>query len=364
MKGSCIYDFEDYGEYVYAAAYEGIMWQSPEGRNWRVILDYDYSKGNMWELETFQDMLYMAYANGELRASRVPDRGDRGILKYKAPDGIISMETDGLNLYFGTGGEAGAGFGSKTEGIASVYKYDGNEVTLISNADQFGGGVQVLYFLTPKAPEVTTNEATAVTPTGAKLNGELTSLGTAKTVNVSFQWREKSEDYSNETTPKLMDATGAFSFDLSGLKQGTLYYFRAKVVGDGTTYGEEKGIITPRENPSCFIATAAYGSALQPSVKILQEFRDKYLMPHRLGRIIVDIYSRYSPSMAEIVAKNKILKVVIRACLLPLVAFSYSTLHLGPAFTALLLVLIFIVSISLFLLKKGSRKQEKRNKMI
>lgn len=357
--GSCIYDFEDYGEYVYASGYEGVMWQSPDGINWRIVLDYDYYKGNMWELETFQDFLYMAYANGELRASNVPDRGT---LIYKAPDGIISMKTDGVNLYFGTGGEAGARYGSKTEGIANVYRYDGNEVTLISDEDKFGGGVQVLYFLTPKVPAVTTNDATVITTTGAKLNGDLTSLGTATTVRVSFQWGVTSGVYPNETTPKLMNTTGAFSFELSGLNQGSIYYFRAKAVGDGTTYGGEKGFITPLAKPECFIATAAYGSALQPFVKILQEFKDKYLMSHKFGRVMVDIYYRYSPSIAEIIAKNKILKAVVRACLLPLVAFSYSILHLGPAFTALLLVSIFMVSIFLFLflLKRVVKSGEKK----
>jgi len=62
---------------------------------------------------------------------------------YAAPDGITAMETDGQNLYLGTGGEAGYNY--ETQGIANIYKYDGDSAELISNYDQFGAGVQVLY---------------------------------------------------------------------------------------------------------------------------------------------------------------------------------------------------------------------------
>jgi 3D (Asp-Asp-Asp) domain-containing protein len=144
--GSCIYDFEDYGDYVYAAAYVGRMWRSTDGvlSFWDLAPGFGYYDGNIWELETFQGSLYMAYANGELRVSNIPDRG---AVKYTAPDGIISMESDGINLYFGTGGEAGALYGSETDGIANIYRYDGISVTRISHSDEFGGGVQVLYHI-------------------------------------------------------------------------------------------------------------------------------------------------------------------------------------------------------------------------
>ena len=139
--GSCIWDYEDYGDNVYASAYCGRMWQSSNAMTWSVLLDYYLpdTYPDMWELETFQGSLYMSYDNGELRASSVPDRGT---LVYTAPDAIISMTTDGDNLYFGTGGEAG--YWGWTEGIAGVYMYDGTDVELISGVDEMVTGVQVL----------------------------------------------------------------------------------------------------------------------------------------------------------------------------------------------------------------------------
>jgi len=142
--GSCIYDYQDYGDYVYASAYVGRLWRSTDAIVWSVVLDY--YDGNMWELEEFQSKLYMSYHNGELRA--YDGTGDlRGDLVYTAPDGIISMTTDSRYLYFGTGGEAGSLYDSETWGTASVYRWDGDEETLISDEDEMVTGVQVLYTL-------------------------------------------------------------------------------------------------------------------------------------------------------------------------------------------------------------------------
>lgn len=139
--GSCIYDYEEYGNYVYAAAYHGRLWRSSDGMNWGLAPGCEsYYDGNMWELERFGDLLYMSYDNGQLWRS---DGSGRGTCVYTAPDGIIAMETDGQNLYLGTGGEAG--YYGETGGTANIYKYDGTNVELISDYDQFGAGVQVLY---------------------------------------------------------------------------------------------------------------------------------------------------------------------------------------------------------------------------
>jgi len=99
----------------------------------------------------------------------------------------------------------------------------------------------------------------------------------------------------------------------------------------------------------CFIATAAYDSPFHPHVGILRDFRDIYLLPSRLGRALVNLYYKYSPSAAELIAKNKALRVMVRINLLPLVAFSYSMLHFGPAITAVWVLFIFVLPIFLIL---------------
>jgi len=90
----------------------------------------------------------------------------------------------------------------------------------------------------------------------------------------------------------------------------------------------------------CFIATAAYGSPLHPHVEVLRDFRDKYLMPNTLGHKFVYIYYRYSPFLANIVARHKALKIAVQIHLIPVVVFSYSMVHFGPIITEAILLLI------------------------
>ncbi|MDC4205325.1 MAG: S8 family serine peptidase [Candidatus Manganitrophus sp.] len=52
----------------------------------------------------------------------------------------------------------------------------------------------------------------------------------------------------------------------------------------------------------CFIATAAYGSYLDPHVQTLRNFRDEVLMPSALGKTFVDFYYVWSPDAARFIA--------------------------------------------------------------
>ena len=118
--------------------------------------------------------------------------------------------------------------------------------------------------------------------------------------------------------------------------------------GDDSSSGKKGG---------CFIATAAYGSPLHSYVRILRDFRDRYLMPTKLGRALVYFYYKHSPFVANSIAKHKGLKVAVRINLLPLIALSYSMLHFGPVITTIMLLFIFSLSILpiLFCRRKMSR---------
>jgi hypothetical protein len=79
----------------------------------------------------------------------------------------------------------------------------------------------------------------------------------------------------------------------------------------------------------CFIATAAFGSALEPRVVTLREFRDVYLLPSHSGRAFVELYYTLSPPMADVIAADEGLKTGARAVLAPVVAASETLLGAG-----------------------------------
>jgi hypothetical protein len=94
--GSCIYEFAEFGEYVYATAYAGALYRSRDGIRWELVLGF-YWGWSMWSLAVYKGRLFMGYNNGELRAWN--GAGDpRGVPVFKAPDSILSMATDGVYL--------------------------------------------------------------------------------------------------------------------------------------------------------------------------------------------------------------------------------------------------------------------------
>ena len=70
---------------------------------------------------------------------------------------------------------------------------------------------------------------------------------------------------------------------------------------------------------SCFIATAAYGSPLEPHVTALREFRDRYLQRTAPGRAFIRFYYRHSPPVAAVIAEHAWLRSLVRMLLTPLV---------------------------------------------
>lgn len=78
---------------------------------------------------------------------------------------------------------------------------------------------------------------------------------------------------------------------------------------------------------SCFIATAAYRSHMEPQVKALREFHDRFLLTNSVGKTFVHFYYTYSPPVADFIARHNTLRAVVRLSLLPLVGVSWMTLQ-------------------------------------
>ncbi len=92
----------------------------------------------------------------------------------------------------------------------------------------------------------------------------------------------------------------------------------------------------------CFIATASYGSLLEPHVRILRKFRDRYLLTNGPGKTVMTYYYKYSPPAADFISKHAGLRAVVCVFLLPFVGLSWMILKIGAGSTMLLLLLIGI----------------------
>lgn len=90
----------------------------------------------------------------------------------------------------------------------------------------------------------------------------------------------------------------------------------------------------------CFIATAAYGSFLDPHVTALRNFRDQHLLTNAAGRAFVTFYYRHSPPIANFIADSTLLRAITRAVLAPIVyavIYPLAAMAVAMALTAVII---------------------------
>lgn len=71
----------------------------------------------------------------------------------------------------------------------------------------------------------------------------------------------------------------------------------------------------------CFIATAAYGTPMAEEINVLRTFRDRKLEPAYLGKRLILLYYRTSPSIAKIISQNEKMKAAVRYALKPIIRY-------------------------------------------
>jgi len=161
-----------------------------------------------------------------------------------------------------------------------------------------------------------------------------TPAGTAPTIYYKY----------GPPTPGETDAWYEFGYDaqtLTGAEDFTDNVVTLKFVdgqrGDDTA---ADGSIVDQGGPAtlaasggggsgCFIATAAHASLMEPHVKILREFRDRFLLENRIGKAFVNFYYKHSPPNADFISKHANWRGLVRISLLPVVGMSWAALKLG-----------------------------------
>ena len=114
------------------------------------------------------------------------------------------------------------------------------------------------------------------------------------------------------------DNVGELSAEYVAIPAETLDGWEFYKAGGG---GEDGGF--------CFVATAAYGSYLDPHVQVLRDFRDRYLVHSTFGRAFVAFYYAEGASWATWIAERPVVRSMVRLLLVPLVACTGALMMLG-----------------------------------
>lgn len=96
----------------------------------------------------------------------------------------------------------------------------------------------------------------------------------------------------------------------------------------------------------CFIATAAYGTAMAEEIQVLREFRDAYLLTNPIGQAFVEFYYRTSPPIARFITEHPGLKPIVKAGLVPAIGMSTIVVNTSPTEKAGILGLLVLVCVA------------------
>jgi len=163
--------------------------------------------------------------------------------------------------------------------------------------------------------------------TGSDSFASTSAIGTITVTpsSSSCSWTATSNDsWITITSGNSGTGTGTVTYSVAAnsgaARTGTI------IIG-GVTFPVNQAASTSAPPPSsgggggggCFIATAAWGSYLDPHVQVLGSFRDHYLITNSPGKAFVEYYYSISPPIAGYIKQHESLRTTTRFILTPIV---------------------------------------------
>jgi len=195
----------------------------------------------------------------------------------------------------------------------------------------------------------------------------------ASPTQIDLSWSDNSDPAFNEDGFRIerkMGASGSYhQIDTVGqdgttysdvLSEEGRYYYRVRAYNSmgNSSYSNEATPPLMGNGGGCFIAAAAFGSSLEHHVQALRDLRDRYLLTSSIGKGFVFLYYRFSPPIADFIAKNEVLRAVVRICLYPAAGFRYIVPHF--AHTGNIMLLLGMLGIVAGLFSRVSKIKRKR----
>ena len=203
------------------------------------------SMGSFWRMPTHEEMeeLYnnctstwtsINGVNGRLFTSRI--NGNSIFMPAAGSHYDSSFGEDGEYGFYGT-----SSLYSNIPYYSWLLNFYSGNCSIGSDSRHFGISVRAVY---RPSPTVATNSSTDVTLTSATLHGRILNIGSSEIIERGFVYGTSRSNLTD--TVQSEDVTNDFSVALTGLTNGTTYYYCAYATNsDFTSYGEIKSFSTP-----------------------------------------------------------------------------------------------------------------------
>ena len=210
--------------------------------------------------------------------------------------------------------------------ISETTTINGNtdlQINLSSNPNTVTAGQTVAYVTTVSnngPSNATSVIATLTLPTGVSFISAPSTQGSCSLSNLTLTCSLGTINSSSNAYITLNVTTGSAGNISLSASVTTSVQDTNSLNDSAITYSTVQAPASGGGGGGCFIATAAYGSVLAEDVYTLRKFRDHYLLTNTAGQWFVKMYYRYSPPIANELAKSPALKALTKGMLFPLVA--------------------------------------------